>query len=414
MVVLVRLCLWLLALVCGLQMSHAQVLPQTGFTFTNPKKKWVRLPIEIHHNLILIPIKINNKLEVNFILDSGSRTTIFTEPLLLTLANVKPARRTIKLQGLGKGETITAQLVEGVRLSMPFVEGENMSMIVLPPDLISFSELFGKPVYGIIGHDFFNKFVVEINYLHKYLKLYQPQHYHKPHKAETVPFELIQGKPYINAVLTDAQNDTVQVRLLADTGATQALTVFYERITIPPKNIDAFLGRGLGGEIMGKLARLPQLQIGNFVLPNPVVGFPDAQSLQLATEKGERWDGNLGGDALSRFTVVFNYPNQELYLKKNRKFNAPYEYDISGVQLETKAPDFKRVIVGYVRPNSAAARAGVVQGAEVVSINHTPAAEVTIGELFHILNRKPGKKLKMQLKTNGKTFTVQFTPNADI
>lgn len=165
---------------------------------------------------------------------------------------------------------------------------------------------------------------------------------------------------------------------------------------------------------MGKLARLPQLQIGNFVLPNPVVGFPDAQSLQLATEKGERWDGNLGGDALSRFNVVFNYPNQELYLKKNRKFNAPYEYDISGVQLETKASDFKRVIVGYVRPNSAAARAGVVQGAEVVSINHTPAAEVTIGELFHILNRKPGKKLKMQLKTNGKTFTVQFTPDADI
>ncbi|HRI29336.1 MAG TPA: aspartyl protease family protein, partial [Chitinophagales bacterium] len=113
---LVRLCLWFLAVVCGLQMSHAQVLPQSGFTFANPKKKWVRLPIEIHHNLILIPIKINNKLEVNFILDSGSRTTIFTEPLLLTLANVKPARRTIKLQGLGKGETITAQLVEGLRL----------------------------------------------------------------------------------------------------------------------------------------------------------------------------------------------------------------------------------------------------------------------------------------------------------
>lgn len=404
----------LLLLICFVilaQGSSSFLAAQTmnvGFGLTSSLRKSVRIPIEIHHNLILLPIKINNTFEVNFILDTGSRTTILTEPLLLALAGVKDNGRDIQIQGLGKGEAITARMLEGVRMSMPGVEGNNMQMVVLPPDLISFSEIFGKPVYGIIGYDLFSRFVVEIDYRQKYIQLYEPKHHRNKGKGEVVKISLQRGKPYLPATIITTNNDTVTLQLLLDTGATQALTVFHRNIAPPDKQIDAFLGRGLSGDIMGKLGRVASLSLANFQLTQVITGFPDDASLQFAVNQTNNWDGNLGADALSRFKVTINYPKEELYLVKNKNFNKPFDYDLSGVQLEAKAPNFKHVFVNYVRPNSPADLAGVEVGDQVVSINGELASTATLGELYDRLNNKSEGKIKMRIHRSGKFLTIVF------
>ena len=324
----------------------------------------------------------------------------------MTGAGEKVNGRATENDGVENGKTITASMLEGVRMNMPGVEGHNMQMVVLPPDLISFSEIFGKPVYGIIGYDLFSRFVVEIDYRQKYLQLYEPKYHRNKGKGEAVKITLQRGKPYLPATITTSENDTVTLQLLLDTGATQALTVFHGDIKPPEKQIDAFLGRGLSGDILGKLGRITRLKLGSFHLEQVITGFPDDASLQFAVNQTNNWDGNLGADALSRFRVTINYPKEELYLVKNKNFNKPFEYDLSGVQLESKAPDFKHVFVNYVRPNSPADLAGVEVGDEVVSINGELSSTATLGELYDRLNNKSEGKIKMKIRRTGKALTT--------
>lgn len=380
----------------------------SGFRFTAKHRKSVRIPIEIHHNLILLPIRLNNSIDVNFIVDTGSRTTILTEPLLLNLAGISNQGRNIQIQGLGQGESITAQMLEGVKMSMTGIEGQNMQLVVLPSNLISFSEIFGKPVYGIIGYDLFSRFVVEIDYRQKYIRLYDPKHYRNKGNGEAVKLSFRKGKPYLQVALSSNSTDTTSLQLLLDTGATQALTIFYQKLSSPEKQIEAYLGRGLSGDIMGKLGRIDLLRLGNYELRNVITGFPDDASLQFAVNQIHLWDGNLGADALSRFKVTINYPNEELYLVKNKNFNKPFEYDLCGVQLEARAPEFKHIFVNYIRPNSPAEMAGIMIGDEVISINGEPVASATLGELYHNLNHKSNEKVKIRIRRNGKFQTIVF------
>ncbi|OWY22434.1 PDZ domain-containing protein [Sphingobacteriales bacterium UPWRP_1] len=397
-----HLLLWFTCIFAPADFLHAQ------FRFTSPERKTVRIPVEIQHNLILLPIKINNRIDVNFILDTGSRTTVITEPMLLNIIGVTNRGRNIKIQGLGQGDAILARLIGGIQLNMPEVEGHNMELVVLPPDLISFSEVFGKPVYGIIGNDLFSRFIVEINYRQKYIQLYNPQYYTYKAKGKTVKITLKQGKPYIDAVVMSTNSDTTKLNLLIDTGATHALTVFQQKVPLPDTCIVSYLGRGLSGDIMGKMGRLGSLSFGGFVMQQPVAGFPDDESLQLAVEQDNTWDGNLGGDIWCRFTVVINYPKQEMYLKPNSHLKSPFLYDLSGIQLEARGIAYKNITISYVRPNSAAAQAGILPGDELISVNGVFAHTASIGELYDMLNKKPGKKMKLKLRQNGKTVRKQF------
>ena len=142
-----------------------------GFTFTYDTKS-VRIPVEIQHNIILIPLRINGSFEMNFILDTGVRTTMLTETMVAGFLNLDTLS-TVKVRGLGEGDPIEAALARNVSISLPGVEGSGINLIVLPEGVISYSGLFGKPVYGIIGYEIFRQFVVEINYTQKFVKQQQ-------------------------------------------------------------------------------------------------------------------------------------------------------------------------------------------------------------------------------------------------
>ncbi|MCE2895924.1 MAG: hypothetical protein LW721_15935, partial [Flammeovirgaceae bacterium] len=52
--------------------SQTQVL---GFSMP-PGVEKVEIPIEIHNNLVVVPVIINNQLPLKFIIDTGVRTAI--------------------------------------------------------------------------------------------------------------------------------------------------------------------------------------------------------------------------------------------------------------------------------------------------------------------------------------------------
>ncbi len=372
-----------------------------GFRFTQ-KGNSIKIPIKTYHNLILIPLRINNSMEMNFILDTGVKTTIFTEPLLADFLSFGKTRK-IKVIGLGEGTAIEASVASNLKITLPGgIEGQGMSMVILPENTISFSSMFGEPVYGIIGYEMFKQFVIEIDYYNSYIRLHKPSK-HKPHKAATIiPIQIERTKPYIETTVV-AQNGTEKTRLLIDTGASQAVSLWHGQVEVPLKTIDAYLGQGLSGNIFGRLGRIKGFQIGEFYFEDVVAAYPEESSLKMVKNPGD-WQGNLGAAILKRFSVTFDYPKSRILLRKNANYKKPFTYNISGIELIAQGPNYKQYLIEHVRENSPAAKAGIMKGDILLFINNFTTLDSNIGEVYSRLNRKPGKKVCLKIFREGETL----------
>ena len=109
--------IFFLAICICWQTLSANPLEIAGFRLNNNAKS-VRIPIEIQHNVILIPVRINNSFEMRFILDTGVKTSILTEPVMAHFLALDSMAK-IKVKGLGDGDPIEADLARNVRMTLP-------------------------------------------------------------------------------------------------------------------------------------------------------------------------------------------------------------------------------------------------------------------------------------------------------
>jgi predicted aspartyl protease len=405
----------LLSALCLLLFSNFIQAKTTGFFLLNDADK-VRIEVEIQNNVILLPLRINGSFVMNFILDTGVKTTILTEPAILPFINLDSMDQ-ITVKGLGKGEAIEANLARDVGISLPGVRGRGINMVVMPDGLISYSGMFSEPVYGIIGYELFGQFIVEINYQSKYIVLHNPFRYSPPKwgKWEELPIELNRCKPYISAEIIDFQGTKVKENWLLDTGASMAISLFHDELPEPDKSIPAFLGKGLTGEVHGQLGRSPIFKIGSFEFEDILTGYPDEESLRLFPDSMD-WYGNIGSDVISRFNIIFDYLHKKVYLKKNANFSKVFEYNVAGLEFLSMemGNNYGSFLITYVRPESPAALAGIKKDDILLQINGSSVHEMEIDELYGDMLRKTGKFVRLRIKRGDDIILTRFLLNEEL
>ncbi len=123
------------------------------------------IPFELYSNLIFLQVRVNESKTLSFALDTGLESNIFdskqAEELGLTLEH----RTDVDVPG-GKIEMAFAG---GVSFGLPGVEILNQRVRTLP--LRVFTPVLGHAMHGIIGHNLFNRFVVEIDYARRVINL---------------------------------------------------------------------------------------------------------------------------------------------------------------------------------------------------------------------------------------------------
>lgn len=384
-----------------------------GFYLIGDVKR-VRIPVEVQNNVILLPVRINGSFEMNFILDTGVKSTILTEPVILPWLDVDTLKD-INVRGLGKGEIIKASLARDISMSLPGVEGSGLNLVVMPDGLISYSGMFGKPVYGIIGYDLFGQFTIEINYQQEYIVLHNPFKFKgkKGGRWQTIPLDIRKSKPYIQATLKDHTGKSIEETWLLDTGASMAISLFQDNVDIPEKSINSFLGKGLSGEVHGYLGRNPAFTIGRFTLDDIITGYPDEESLAMFPESMD-WYGNIGSDVLSRFKIIFDYLHEKVYLRKNGTFNNAFDYNNAGLEFISLGADYDNFLVTYVRPDSPADKAGIQKNDLVLTLNGTTVKNMDIEELYGGLIKKKGKLVRMKVQRNGEVIKTEFMLEEEI
>ncbi|MAX70750.1 MAG: signaling protein [Flavobacteriaceae bacterium] len=313
-----------------------------------------KIEFQFINNLIIVPIEING-VKLSFVLDTGvSKPILFnlSEKDSLDLKNVE----TFYLHGLGGDGKIQAIKSSYNKLKIGDAIGLKQDVYVVFDRDINFASRLGVLVHGIIGYNIFKDFVVEINYGSEYIRLYKPDSYRPKisRKWETIPLKIYNKKPYINARV-NIEESINKVKLLIDTGSSDALWLFEEtELGIEPNEdlfFEDYLGKGLSGSVYGKRSKVDMFSISEFDLKNVNVAFPDSLSVDITKTTRNR-KGSLGGEILKRFRLFFDYTHERLYLKKNNMFKDPFTYNNSGIVFENDGfTFFKEKVIIPVKTN---------------------------------------------------------------
>lgn len=411
----------LLACLSLLRCSNTSLYAQQqiqNLSFVNSTQKSVSLPFKFINNLIILPVVINDSDTLQFILDTGVSTSIMTElsigdSLLLNYA------RQVKLKGLGQGEPIDALHSSGNSFNVSSIRGTNQDLIILLQNVFNLSSVFGTRIHGLLGYNIFMNFIVEIDYSKKIISFHDPKTYNykkgwwifqSGRKNESLPLIIHETKPYILTYIVMNNGNRIPVKLLVDTGASHSLwldTFSDTLIKLPEATTKVFLGKGLNGDVFGKLGKISEIQIGNFVFSNPIVAFPDSISAGQLRGLDYR-NGTLGAELLRRFNVIIDYPNKKITLTKNNNFNDPFKVNHSGIDIETPIPELPYYVISHVRKGSPADDAGLRRGDEIKYINNNRTYNLSINDIYEFFYRKPGKKIKLGIIRDEYDFSVHI------
>ena len=418
---------------------------QSEFQINNIKNKVV-IPFKLINNLIFIPVTINGE-ELTFLVDTGVEQTI-----LFSLDDKEEVKlfevEKLKLRGLGSKDAIDSYKSSRNKVEIKdFVDNNHEIYVVLDQEF-NFSSHVGIPVNGIIGSNFFKKHIVEIDYDRKKIIVYNHNHkkitirLQKKFVKEAITIE--DKKPYcISNIKTG--NQTIPSKLLVDTGNSDAVWVFLnktDKIKLPKKNIQDYLGRGFSGNVYGKRARISSFEFGNKTFYNPLITFPDSTSLKSVNFVPNRV-GSLGSEIISRFTIVFDYLNKAVYTKPSKRMSDPFNFNMSGIEVEHAGLEWvkedvdERIIGGIkiytdktqeniqnslkihftlkpvfkiasVRVDSEAEKVGLKVGDRILKINRQTVHWLTIEMINELLKSEEGKIIEIEVERAGKTFIFKF------
>lgn len=419
-----------------------------GFRLLNGKKV-EKVRFELINNLIVIPLEVNGA-KLSFILDSG-----VTKPILFNLFDQDSLQinevSEITLRGLGEDGEIKALKSTGNGFQLKQIWNPEQLLYVVLDEELNFSPALGVPIHGIIGYDLFRDFVVEINYSNKLIKFHDPDFFEpkKNKKTKELPLSIIRRKPYIDGNVLFEENeevDDIPVKLMVDTGSSDSVWLFPDEekgVRIPEANYEDLLGKGLGGKIYGKRTKVKSFDIGGYRMNDAKAAFPNMEAFETFNMVEDR-NGSVGGEVLKRFNVTFDYGRNRMLIKKNKYFNDPFQYNISGIDLQhngvryiaERIADYKgianvdeksslgnvqiildnrtelsvvpEIIVSGIRAGSPAEEAGIREGDIILAVNGKKVHTYKLQEILALLNAKEGKRMRVLIERYGKDVLFSF------
>lgn len=387
------------------------------FYIENSNKKNVQLSFKLLNNLVVLPVFVNNSDTLNFILDSGISNTIITDKVLADKLQMQYIKE-IQMYGFGGTSSVKALHAIENEIKIPGIVGQHQDILVIPDPDFDLSKHLGIKIHGLLGYNLFRDLIIEINYDSKYIRFHTPKTYvYKKKKNETTfPINIIDTKPFVTTQIMQEDSTIVECRFLIDSGASFALWLDLNSnpaLKLPRKTETLYLGTGLSGEVYGIVGRIKEFGTGTMKLHNPIASYSDT-AFYIQSNFGDNRNGTIGADIISRFNVIFDYRNYKITLRPNSKTRDPFKVNQSGMEICCPSPGENLFSISNICQNSPAHKAGLKPGDQVIHINYQELSKLTLPEVHAILLKKPGKKMNVQYKRDGKIASTTLIMNNSI
>ncbi len=384
--------------ILGAQSADApsqQAAPPARFAFGGNA---AQIPAAFVGNLIFLPVQVNGSKPFLFALASADATSSFDPE--------RAAKLDVKLQTATGPDPSTGPIHNAV-LELP---GLQVPMNSLPAmSRRNFAEQIGQTSLGVLGKDFFDRVVIEVDYVRQTLQLYDPSVFTYSGPGKSFPLSFAGDAPLIRARADIAGHKAVDADFVLDTALDTGI-LFYraftdsERISAAHfKTVSASYPEiDNGARIL--LGRLKGFQIGPYPVETPVAVFSQSNSSSAANKKIA---GAIGADFLRRFTAIFDFPHQRIILEPNLQFNHSVDEDMSGLSLVAKGTNLKIFEVVQVQPGTPAADAGIQQGDVIAAVDDEAAADLTLAAIRNLF-RQIGHEYKLLIDRKGQSLTVSI------
>lgn len=370
-----------------------------GFYMKEPKKK-IEVPFFASNNLIILPVSINNGPPVNFLIDTGVKTNILFSKTIGDQLNMIYTRK-LDLVGADGSTVLTANVSPNNHVDLGVLEGVMQTVLVLDDDFFELEMVIGVPVFGVIGFEFFKYNPVKVDYDKSIMTFYETDGLKwRPLGFRKANMKIENSKPYITGRIKQLIGEDLDAKLLIDLGANHGLLLNMEtseKIKLPPKYIESDLGRSLGGELFGYVGRVRSLTFGGLKFNDIITSFPEETEFSYVIKESGR-QGSIGSELLSRTKIILDYRKDRFFFKKGSTFSNPFEFDMSGITPKMLPTDEKVFVVGNLRKNSPAEKAGIKKDDEFMEINRIPSDFWELSDLIKLFRSEEDRTINLKLK----------------
>ncbi len=340
---------------------------------------------------IFIPVYIQGK-EYLFILDTGASITIFDASLKKLLGKPK---RMLEVQTAGNPAVM--QMFESPSIHIgPFIlpQGSEIGCV----DLNMFKMIEGRELSGILGMDFLRKHAIKIDFDNGLVSFVEED------KANLFDFEQeleitfnTKNIPQIKGHISKQ----IEIDFVIDSGNISAGSL---NKTICDKLIEEQNVKTLksvmitaSGSQETREIRVDSLTISNLEYKDLIFG--------------ESSYDNLGLEFLDRHTVIMDFPNKKMYLKKGEQFNRKDESGMSGLSLIFNSG----ILTVYSTfKSSPAEKVDIKAGDIIVQIDGKEANSYNMKQLKQLFRSGDGNKVKLKIDRDGELKEITIVLEKEI
>lgn len=268
-----------------------------------------QIPFSWTPGQIELPVSVNGGEPVTFLLDTGAEYSIVSTALAAKLG-LQTTRRGIR------------DFATGVTLSFGGIELPNQEVMVMSCEGY---RKRGRAIEGLIGYDFFARYVVRIDFHARTLAVAEPSSFRRPTGARTLPLRFVGRVPAIGVEVDFPGRKPVRAQVVIDTGASTALMLRHPFVT-SQRLLQLATAEETSPSLASgtlQLARLParQMVFAGWTFDQPIV-----KAFRTTTGSGGYTDsdGILGNEVLRRFHVTFDYFRKTLSLEPNAELRDPF------------------------------------------------------------------------------------------
>ena len=299
-------------------------------------------------------------------------------------------------------EKLISKMASGITVAFPGIEFTDQVAVVTPKSSGNAGMWWGS--IGQISGGFLKNFAVDIDFDRMIITLRELDDFEYSGDGVAVPWEPMGFGPHsIPATLHLDDGREISMELLMDLGYNDPLRITVpgqKNVTLPGKKLPASLGFNIQGvETRGFVGRVPVVDIGGYAVKDVLVDFaprdPEGGGIQE--------EAMIGLELLSRFNLVYDYKNKQLFVEPNKTFDEPFEYGMSGMVLAPSAGGHP--VISQVYEDSPAEEAGLATGDKVLELNGRASSEYDLSELGSIF-RQEGASVDLTVEHQGRRREV--------
>ncbi|MDP3736008.1 MAG: PDZ domain-containing protein [Hyphomonadaceae bacterium] len=330
---------------------------------------------------IIIPVVVQG--EDGFaILDNGASTSVIDRDFATEkdLVHGAFARTFIK--------TVTSgyELGQDAVLNVGGIE-ETVTPLLL--DMAPMSIAAGKPVLAIVGEEFFERHVVEVDFTKKTMTLHDRRTFVAPTDLPAIPLKSARtAKTRIPAMIEDEADHEVTFDLGSSSLAMIDEGKISERWLAEGRpwtmSSSGIVQRGAMQRSDGHMMTAREITFAGFRLGDIPVEVMPKGFVSPA-------DVSIGVNALSHFDLIFDVGGKRMWMRPNASYGAEFRHRLIGVAWRTPVKP-GALEVNSVQTNSPAEKAGLKRGDVIVRVNGAEAVEGAFVAL------KEGETADLELK----------------